>query len=58
MQEGDHLFLDINGDFKIDITDASITGNTEGTFEVNGKKYEYIVEETLEDNTLRVNVQE
>ena len=58
VREEDHLFLDINGVFKIDITDALTSGNHEGIFEINGKRYQYKVGGTLEDNTLRVNAQE
>lgn len=56
--EEDHLFLDINGVFRIDITDALTSESHEGIFEVNGKRYQYKVGGTLEDNTLRVNAQE
>ena len=57
-REEEHLYLDINGVFKIDITEALTTGNHEGFFEINGKKYKYLVGGTLEDNTLQVNAQE
>ena len=58
VREEDHLFLDINGVFRIDITDALTSESHEGIFEVNGKRYQYKVGGTLEDNTLRVNAQE
>ncbi|MCI8599921.1 MAG: hypothetical protein HFJ10_16015 [Lachnospiraceae bacterium] len=58
VREEEHLYLDINGVFKIDITEALTTGNHEGFFEINGKKYKYLVGGTLEDNTLQVNAQE
>lgn len=55
VKEGEHVFLDINGVCRIDVTEAFAKGSSEGTFEFNGTKYQYLLTGSPEDDTIIVN---
>ena len=55
VKEGEHIFLDINGAVRIDVTESFANGSCEGTFELDGTEYQYLIEGSPEDNTIRVN---
>lgn len=55
VKEGEHIFLDINGAIRIDVTESFANGSCEGTFELDGTEYQYLITGSPEDNTIRVN---
>ena len=58
-QEGDQVILVIGDDQKkIEITDDFKDGTAKGTFTLDGIVYEYVVEGTIDNNTLNIQKQE
>ena len=58
VREGEHIYLDIDGVCRIDVTESFANGSCEGTFERNGTEYRYRITGSPEDNTIRVNAEE